>query len=141
MIVTWILVMAGLSVLVVLLSIAFIARREQAGLDGAISVIRSIDIEAFRNLIDPTEDRFLKDNLSPKEFRAIRRERARAALAYVRSAGKAAVLFAKAGQVAQRSSDPEIAESGMQIARSALRLRLYTVQASIRLFTEVIVPG
>src|SRR5436305_15211838 len=126
MIATWILVVAALAVLVVLLSIALVARRDQIGLDNAISLIRSIDIEAFKNLVDPGEERFLREHLPPAEFRAIRRERARAALAYVRSAGHAAVVFAKAGQVAQRSSDPVIAESGMQIARSALRLRLYS---------------
>src|SRR5437868_4676551 len=115
MIATWVSVVVALSVLFVLLSIAVSARRQQIGLENAIALIRSIDMEAFRNLVDPEEEQFLRDHLPPIEFRAIRRERARAALAYVRSAGHAAVVFAKAGQVAQRSSDPVIAESGMQI--------------------------
>ncbi len=52
-----------------------------------------------------------------------------------------AVLFAKAGQAAQHSSDPKIAESGVQIAQSALRLRLYTLQAGLRFLGEAILPG
>jgi hypothetical protein len=104
-------------------------------------MIRAIDIEAFRNLVDPAEDEFLRCTLSSKEFREIRRERAWAALAYVRCAGRAAVLFAKAGQAAQRSSDPQIAESGTQIAHRALRLRLYSLQASLRLLGQAVLPS
>jgi len=141
MIITWILVVAGLFGLGVLAYIATRNRTNQIGMDGAISVIRSIDIEAFRNLVDPAEEAFLRASLSPKEFRKIKRERAWAALAYVRCAGRAAVLFAKAGQAAQRSSDPLIAESGVQIAHSALRLRLYTLQASLRILGQGMLPG
>ena len=104
-------------------------------------MIRSLDIEAFRNLVDPAEEAFLRCTLSPKEFRAIKRERAWAAFAYVRCAGRAAVLFARAGQAAQRSSDPHIAESGMHIAHRALRLRLYSLQAGIRLLGQAILPS
>ena len=141
MIITWILVAAGLFALGVLVYIAARNRASRNDMDGAISIIRSIDIEAFRNLVDPAEEAFLRSSLSPREFREIQRERAWAALAYVRCAGRAAVLFAKAGQAAQRSSDARIAESGIQIAQSALRLRLYTLQAGLRLLGQAVLPG
>ena len=141
MIITWILVAAGLFALGALAYIATWNRTSATGVDGAISVIRSLDIEAFRNLVDPAEEAFLRCTLSPKEFREIQRERAWAALVYVRCAGRAAVLFAKAGQAAQHSSDPQIAESGIQIAHSALRLRLYTLQAGLRLLGQAMLPG
>ena len=140
MMMTWILVAAGLFALSLVAYLATWNRSGHSGVDGAISTIRSLDIEAFRNLVDPAEDEFLRSHLSAKQFREIKRARAWAALAYVRSAGKAAVLFAQAGQAAQRSPDPEIAESGMLIAHSAIRLRLYTIQAGLRLFTEVVLP-
>ncbi|MFY9559030.1 MAG: hypothetical protein WAQ52_02235 [Terriglobales bacterium] len=141
MIITWILVAAGVLALGMLAYIAMRTRASDPGIEGAISLIRSIDIEAFRNLVDPAEEEFLRCTLSPRDFRKIKRERDWAALAYVRSAGRAAVQFAKAGQAAQRSSDPEIAESGMQIAHSALRLRLYTLQGGIRLVGQAVLPG
>src|ERR1700704_1193382 len=141
MIITWILVAAGLFALGVMAYIAIRNRMGRTGIDGAISMIRSIDIEAFRNLVDPSEKEFLRCALSPKEFRTIKRERAWAALAYVRCAGRAAVLFATVAQAAQRSSDPQIAESGMQVAHSALRLRLYSLQASLRLLSQAVLPG
>ena len=141
MITAWILIATALLTLALLAYLATRNRTSQTGIDGAISMIRSIDIEAFRNLVDPAEGEFLRCALSPKEFRTIKRERAWAALAYVRCAGRAAVLFASAGQAAQRSSDPQIAESGMQIAHSALRLRLYSLQASLRLLSQAVLPG
>jgi hypothetical protein len=140
MITAWILVATAIFALVLLAYLATRDRGSRTGIDGAIAMIRAIDIEAFRNLVDPAEDEFLRCTLSSKEFRQIRRERAWAALAYVRYAGRAAVLFASAGQTAQRSSDPQIAESGMQIAHSALRLRLYSLQASLRLLSQAVLP-
>jgi hypothetical protein len=44
---------------------------------------RPVDIDAFRNLVDPKEDGFLRANLRPREFRAIQRERARSAMDYI----------------------------------------------------------
>jgi hypothetical protein len=141
MITTWIFFAIALVALALLAYLATRNRTNQTDIDGAISMIRSIDMEAFRNLLDPAEEDFLRLSLAPKQFREIRRERAWAALAYVRCAGRAAVLFANAGQAAQRSSDPRIAESGMQIAHRALRLRLYTFQASLRLVGQAVLPG
>jgi hypothetical protein len=140
MITAWILVATAFFTLGLLVYLATRNRTSQNGIDGAISMIRSIDIEAFRNLVDPSEEEFLRCALSPREFRAIKRERAWAALAYVRCAGRAAVLFAIAGQAARGSSDPQIAESGMRIAHSALRLRLYSLQASLRLLSQAVLP-
>ena len=37
---------------------------------------RPVDIDAFRNLMDPKEDDFLRANLLPRQFHAIQRERA-----------------------------------------------------------------
>src|SRR5882762_2998839 len=141
MITAWIFVATALFALALLAYVATRNRTMRTGIDGAISMIRSIDIEAFRNLVDPAEEEFLRCALSPREFRGIRRERAWAALAYVRCAGRAAVLFARAGQAAQGSSDASIAESGVQIAHSALRLRLYTLQAGLRLLCHAMLPG
>ena len=141
MIIMWMFVVAGVCGLGVLTYFALRNRTSRTGLDGTISMIRSIDIEAFRNLLDPAEEAFLRSRLSRREFREIKRERARVALAYVRSAGRAAVLFARAAQTAQQSPDPRIAESGTRIAHSAFRLRLYTLQAGLRLVTETVIPS
>ncbi len=114
---------------------------QKADLQKAVEAFRSLDIEAFRNLVDSTEEAFLRDNLPPRKFREIKRQRAWAALIYAWEAGKAATALAQAGQAAQRSSDPKVAASGVQVAENAFRLRLQTVRASLRLLTEILLPS
>jgi len=145
MIAAWTLVAVAFFALVILLYVALRSRArrldlEKADLEKAVQAFRSLDIEAFRNLVDSAEDAFLRDNLSPKKFREIKRQRAWAALIYAREAGRAATALARVGQAAQRSSDPKIAASGIQVAENAFRLRLLTISASLRLLTGILLP-
>ena len=95
MIVTWTLVAIAFAALATLAYVALRNRTRQVDLDKAVRAFQSLDIEAFTNLIDPEEDAFLRDNLSPKKFREIKRQRAWAALLYSREAGRAAAALAK----------------------------------------------
>ena len=136
----WTLVAVAFFALGILVYIAIRSRTRQVDLEKAVHAFRSLDIEAFRNLVDSGEEAFLRNNLSPKKFREIKRQRAWAALIYAREAGRAAAALAKIGQAAQQSSDAEIAASGVQVAENAFRLRLQTIGACLHLLTEVILP-
>jgi len=136
----WTLVAVAFFALVILLYVALRSRARRVDLEEAVQAFRSLDIEAFRNLVDSGEDAFLRDNLSPKKFREIKRQRTWAALIYAREAGRAATALARVGQAAQRSSDPKIAASGIQVAENAFRLRLLTISASLRLLTGILLP-
>jgi hypothetical protein len=138
LITAWTLVAVALLALAIQLWIAFRARR--IDLAKAVETFRSLDIDAFRNLIDPAEDAFLRDNLSPKKFREIRRQRAWAAFNYAWEVGASATALAKVGHAAQRSSDPQTAASGVQLSENALRLRMQTMRACLRFLTEVLLP-
>jgi len=141
MIAAWILVALAFFALGILVYIAIRSRTRQVDLEKAVQAFRSLDIEAFRNLVDSGEEAFLRNNLSPKKFREIKRQRAWAALIYAREAGRAAAALAKIGQAAQRSSDPEIAASGIPVTENAFRLRLQTIGACLHLLTGVVLPG
>ncbi len=117
------------------------SRVHRVDLEKAVRDFRSLDIVAFRNLVDPAEDTFLRDSLSPKKFRRIKRQRAWAAILYAREVGKAATALAKVGQVARRSPDAKVATSGVQLTENAFRLRLQTVDVTLRLLTGVLLPG
>jgi hypothetical protein len=140
MITAWIFVGIAFFALLVLAYVAIRSRTRRVDLEKAFQAFRSLDIEAFRNLVDADEEAFLRDNLPPGKFREIKRQRAWAALIYAWEAGKAATALARIGQAAQRSSDPETAASGVQIAEDAFRLRLQTIVASLRLVTEILLP-
>ena len=140
MIAAWILVALAFFALGILVYIAIRSRTRQVDLEKAVQAFRSLDIEAFRNLVDSGEEAFLRNNLSPKKFREVKRQRAWAALIYAREAGRAAAALAKIGQAAQQSSDPEIAASGIPVTENAFRLRLQTIGACLHLLTEVVLP-
>jgi hypothetical protein len=100
-----------------------------------------LDIEAFRNLVNPEEDQFLEARLAPEEFRKMIRERRRAALAYVKALSAASLEFARLGDAARKNPDPAIAESGRQISNSATYLRFRAVQATANLTVALAFPG
>lgn len=141
MITAWILVGVALLALGIVVYVALRSRTRRLDLEKALQAFRSLDIEAFRNLVDADEEEYLRHNLPPKKFRKIKRQRAWAALLYAWEAGEAATALARIGQAVQHSSDPEIAASGVQVAENAFRLRLQTVGVSFRLLTEIVLPG
>ncbi len=137
----WIFVVIAIVAFVVLLGLALRNRRDHADIVEAIRTMRSIDMDAFRTLVDPEEEAFLRQHLPPRKFREIKRERARAAMAYVWCAGQAASQFASVGEAVRHSSDPALAAAGTQIAESAMRLRLDVVRTLFRLATSAYLPG
>ena len=102
--------------------------------------IRPVDIRAFRNLIDPEEEQFLRVHLTPEEFRAVHRERLRAAEEYVACAAQNAAILLRLGEAARHSPDPAIAEAGEKLVDTAIRLRLYGFQAMAKLYLGILLP-
>jgi len=141
LIAAWALVAVAFVAVGILAYVAIRGRTRRVDLERTVQAFRSLDIEAFRNLVDSAEEAFLRNHLSPRKFREIKRQRAWAALLYAWEAGRAATALAKVGQAAQRSLDPEIVASGVQVAENAFQLRLQTVRVSLRLLTEVLLPG
>jgi hypothetical protein len=103
--------------------------------------IQSVDIEAFRNLIDPAEEDFLRRNLPPAEFRVIQRERLRAGVQYIFCAAQNAAILLRVGDAARSSPDPATVEAAQELVDHAIRLRLYAFQAIPWLYIGMIFPG
>jgi len=103
--------------------------------------IRPVDLEAFRNLTDPTEEQFLREHLSEREFRTIQRERLRAAVEYVGGVSHNAGILLRLAQAARQSPDLKVAEAGQKLLDDALRLRLNSILVGIKLRVELAMPG
>jgi hypothetical protein len=140
LIAAWTLVAVAFLTLGILLYLAVRSRTRAVDLEKAVQEFRSLDIEAFKNLVDPGEESFLRSNLPPKKFREIKRQRAWTALIYTREAGRAATALARVGQAVQRNADPKIAASGVELAENAFRLRLQTIGAGLHLLTNIVLP-
>lgn len=117
----FVLIIASALALVLILT-ATVSRSLQVS-PKAGTALQPIDVEAFRNLVDPTEDEYLRRRLLPTEFRAVRRQRLRAVAAYVRAAGTNAAILVHIGQNALASADAQTVEAARQLVNDALLLR------------------
>jgi hypothetical protein len=141
MIITLILVFGAFLALGFLIRLAKGRASSSEVLQNPAEHIRAVDVEAFRNLVDPEEEEFLRANLAPAEFRRIQRERLRAAVEYVSCAAQNAAILLRLADAGRRSSDPTTAEAAEKLVNNALRLRLYAMQAIPRLYLNMIFPG
>jgi hypothetical protein len=129
------------------LAVAFLLRLDKGRssasevLENPTQHIRSVDVEAFRNLVDPGEEEFLRVNLPPAEFRRIQRERLRAAVEYVSCAAQNAAILLQLADAGRRSPDPAIADAAEKLVENAIRLRLYALHAIPRLYLGMVLPG
>jgi hypothetical protein len=141
MIFTSVLVVLALLALIVLIRIAKgRGPSSLAAVDAKIQIL-PVDVRAFRNLIDPAEEDYLRQNLPGAEFAALHRERLRAAILYIASASHNAAVLMRVGEAARRSPELLIAEAGEKLVDSALRLRLFAFQATARLYIGIVLPG
>lgn len=140
MTITILFVAAGLGLAVFLFYVARGSTAAKGTLEEVGSATRPVDLAAFRNLVDPAEDEFLRANLAPAVFRRVQRERLRAAIVYVeRTAANAAVLL-RIGEALGRE-DAEAAAMGREIANAALRLRVSAMMVLVVLHARVWFPG
>lgn len=103
--------------------------------------IRPIDIVAFRNLIDPAEDEYLRHRLPPSQFRMVRRERLRAMAAYVQLVASNADLLVRVGEAAVASGDARLAEAAHELVNDALLLRRNATVALARIYIALAWPN
>jgi len=108
--------------------------------DNPAEQIRFVDVRAFRNLIDPDEEEYLRCELHPTVFRKIRRERLGAAAQYIMCAAHNAAVLLSLAEAARRSSDPAVAEMAEKLIANAIRLRLYAFRVVPRLYVAMVFP-
>ena len=103
--------------------------------------VHPVDIEAFRNLIDPNEEEYLRARLKPAEFRRIQRQRLAAAVEYIHGASKNAGILLRMADAARQSGDPAVMKSAEKLVEQATQLRLYAYQTVPRLYFAMAFPG
>jgi hypothetical protein len=134
-------VIAAVLALGVILRLAVTQSLETRQNSELASRIRPIDVEAFRNLVNPTEDEYLQRRLPASEFRMVRRERLRAMAAYVRLAATNAAVLIRIGESALASGDARFAGSARQLVNDALLLRRNATMALARIYLALAWPN
>src|SRR5262249_6865961 len=125
-----ILVLLAVLAVVILVRTARVRAVANRNLEDLTRQIRSGDVEAFRNLVDPAEEEYLRSHLSGREFRRVQRQRLWAAAEYVHSASRNAALLAAVGEAARSSPETLVAEAGSRLVESASQVRLFALQAT-----------
>jgi hypothetical protein len=136
-----ILVIAAALALVTILSVAVRRSLQVRDSSNLIAAIRPIDVEAFRNLINPAVDDYLRRRLPRAQFRLVRRERLRAMAAYVRVAGSNASVLVRVGEAALASGDTQLAAAALLLVNDALLLRRNTMVALLRIYLALAWPN
>jgi hypothetical protein len=134
-------VIAAVLALATILSIAVTQSLQTRRSTNLAVAIRPIDIEAFRNLIDPAEDDYLRRRLQPSQFRMVRRERLRAMAAYVEIAGRNASVLVRVGEAALASGDVRVVGAAQQLVNDALLLRRNATVALARIYLALAWPN
>jgi hypothetical protein len=141
MILSFTLIFVALAILLLLLYVEGGQNSTVHQLEDLAGRTRPVDLEAFRNLVDPREEDFLRANLLPRQFRSVQRERLRAAREYIWNSAHNAAFLLRLGEAATRSPDPRIAQAGKQLIQSALRLRAYSLLSCAKLYLRMVFPG
>jgi len=141
----WIIIIA---VTLLAMSLAFALYRIALGSSAPLrdtsnpkSLIEPLDVLAFNNLIDPLEEHFLRENLPPRIFRGIQRQRLRAAIDYVGCAARNAAPLIKAGRLAGTGMDAEGSRQAHEIVTAAIHLRLLSALVLCLLWAKIAFPG
>lgn len=132
-----ILVIAAVLSLVFVFRVA-LSRSLQVSKDHSLAgQIQPIDVAAFRNLVDPAEDAYLRRRLPASEFRVVRRKRLRAMAAYVQTARRNAAVLARMGQKALSASDARTADAAQKLLDDAVLLRGNATVAMFRIYVAL----
>ena len=135
------LVVAATFALGIILRLAVKQTLQAKGNANLAGAIHPLDVQAFRNLINPAEDDYLRRRLPSAQFRMVRRERLRAMAAYALVAGRNATVLVRVGEAALASGDPRVAEAAHQLVNDALQLRRNTTIALARIYWALAWPN
>jgi hypothetical protein len=127
--------------LVFILGVTLSRSLQISGSASLAAQIRPIDVQAFRNLVDPAEDEYLRRRLSGHEFRVVRRKRLRAMAAYVQIAGSNAAILVRTGQAALSAADAPTADAARRLIDNALLLRRNAAFALLRIYIALAWPN
>jgi hypothetical protein len=100
-----------------------------------------VDLVALRILLEPSEERFLRESLSPVHFRRLQRARCRVALRILELVEGNAAMLIKLGHLARVGANPALAKEADELISRALRLRVNLLFVQAYLWLKWFFPG
>ncbi len=121
---------------VMLFYMAVRSRRKQTG-----QTFRSVDLNAFRTLMDREDELYMKEKLPRAKFLQLKRQRIRVTMRYVARIASNASAVLHVGEAARVSPAPEVAEAAVQVTELAAQIRLQCLLAMAKLTLEYAMPS
>jgi len=140
MITTTLIIAFVVAISVVLIRAALARRVPVPSLQALGEYIKPVDMPAFRNLIDPAEEDYLREHLPANKFRGIQRQRMRAALDYVQRTAYNGAILLRVGEAARRDHNPAIAAAARELVNNAMRLRTNAMLDTVVLYGRIAIP-
>lgn len=133
-----VLILAAVLGLIFLVSVTLSGARRRSGGNNQLELV---DLDAFRNLVDPSETAYLRDRLPAPEFRRVQRARLRAMASYVHAAGRNAAALMRIGQSALAGSDAHTSQAARELIDNAALLRRNATFALFRIYVALAWPN
>lgn len=124
-----------------LIAVAAAYRMSYAPVSLAARQLEPLDLPSLANLLDPSQEAYLRTRLSWPQFFKFRCLRLSAANSYINRASRNAAVLIAVGRIASKAADPEVALAGRDLERAALHIRIHAPLAILVLAGFVLLPG
>jgi hypothetical protein len=114
---------------------------EICSLDDWESKKHEVDLAALRILLEPSEEQFLCESLSPAQFRRFQRARCRLAVGSLVLMGNNAAMLITLGHLARVGANPALTKEADELVSRALRLRVTLLFVQAYLWLKWLFPG
>jgi hypothetical protein len=135
-----IIVLAAVALLVVLGAAVFRQRGQLKSTEELESRWQKVDMEAFLNLVNPAEERYLRRSLSATEFASIQRHRVRVMWEYLGRLSANSKLMMQAAQMVQHHGSPEQMQEATRLVGAATRMRVLIFAVDAYLIVRFLLP-
>jgi hypothetical protein len=100
-----------------------------------------VDLAAFKLLLEPSEEQFLRESLSLAQCRRFQRARCALALRALNLVGNNAAMLIRLGHLARVGANPGLAKDADELVSRALRLRVNLLFVQVYLWVKWLFPG
>jgi hypothetical protein len=100
-----------------------------------------VDPVALRILLELSEEKFLRESVSPVQFRRFQRERCRLAIRILELVGNNAAMLIQLGHLARVGANPALAKEADELISRSLRLRVNLLFVQAYLWLKWLFPG
>ena len=135
-----IIVMAAAVILAILVAAAVRQKGQLKDVADFENRWQPVDMDAFLNLVNPAEERYLRQNLPGGAFRRIQRERVRVMWEYLGRLSFNAKLMTQAAQIVQHHSSGEQLQEATRLVGNATRFRVLVFAADVYLAVRFLLP-